>query len=205
LILSAVHDEERRVRFGSVECWRGVAPDVRVLGVIGSEELRQEGDAVRIAHCSEVRRAADIDDCMNAAGVLCQRVVGIVARIFHAEQGGELPASGMAEGSDAMGIDVVLSSVLTQPAHSALHVIELRRPRVLSVFLEEAVVHREGNVAVPREEVTHALHGAFIKAGPAAAVDEDDRRPRCGGGADGFVDIKAQCGIGRRVGDVLLD
>jgi hypothetical protein len=123
-----MHGEEWRVCLCSVEDGRGIAPCLRVFGVVGVEKLGQEGDAFRIVHGSEVGTAADVDDRLDTARVIRERVVRVIACIFHPEQRGELPTGGVAEGSDLIGIDVVLCRVGAYPAHGTLHVVELSRP-----------------------------------------------------------------------------
>ena len=44
-------------------------------------------------------------------------------------------------------------------------------------------------MAVTCKEVAHALHGAFVEAGPAAAMDEQDGAARRRGCPDWFVNI----------------
>ena len=169
--------------FAAWKTGEAFAPCLRAFGVVGVEKLGQEGDAFRIVHGSEVGRAAEVDDRLDTARVIRERVVRVIACIFHPEQRGELPTGGVAEGSDVIG---------TLPCwcvSSARHAARRRaEPAMSSCRPHEAIVDGEGDIAVTCKEVAHALHGAFVKAGPAAAMDEQDgaRRRGC---LDGFVNI----------------
>src|SRR5580692_2461082 len=97
----------------------------------------------------------------------------------------------MSERPNLNGVDVVLRRVSAQPANRSLHIIELRWPPVFAP-VQQAVVDRYRNKSPARQEISHSSHRAFVKAHPAAAVDQYDSGTRLGTGLGWLVDIEQQ-------------
>ncbi len=84
----------------------------------------------------------DVHERSHPARVFRERVVGIVPRILHPQERGQLAAGGVPERADSFRIHAVLGGVRTDPAHRTLHVVELRRPTVLRP-VRQPVIHRK--------------------------------------------------------------
>lgn len=91
-ILGAVNNEVGRVRFGDVKNRRGIAPDFRMGVVVAAQEFVEELRPVIVLMDGKVDRSAGVNHSLDFAGIFCERGIGIVARIDHAQQQRELSA-----------------------------------------------------------------------------------------------------------------
>src|SRR5579883_2033838 len=111
----------------------------------------------------------------------------------------------MAEGADAIRVDLILRRVRPDPADRKLNIVQLRRPAI-SIAIEEPVIGRKSDVSIAREELAHTGHGALVEAGPAAAVKKYDARAHLRAGSGWLVDIEVQRSTSDgSVHDVFLD
>src|ERR1700733_15832763 len=173
-VLSPMDDKEWRIIFGDVERGRGVLPNFRAMGVVPAEKVSENGIAIRLAMHSEVGWPANIDHRLHTAGIFGEGWVGIVSRIFHPEQSGQLRARGMPECADMLWIDSVFCRVGANPAHRTLHVIQLRRPAVFA-SMQQTVIDSESDKTAASKKHSHGVHGRFVKTHPAAAMDQKYR------------------------------
>ena len=153
-----------------MEDGRGITPKLRPVRIRCAEKVREKRVSVGVMASGEIGGATDIHHCLYSARILGQRWVGVVTRIFQAEQQCELRARRVAERADALRIHAVFRGVGAHPTDGALHIIELRGPTILA-FMVEAVIHRETDIAMSGEKLRHGAHCAFIEAVPAATVD----------------------------------
>src|ERR1700722_3343418 len=95
--------------------------------------------------------------------------------LFHSKKSRQLCARGMAEGADVVGIDSVFSGVGPNPAHGTLYVVQLYWPEILA-GVHQPVIDRECNKAGTRKIRAHPMHGCFVEADPASAMDQHHGR-----------------------------
>jgi hypothetical protein len=114
----------------------------------------------------------------------------------------EVSAGGVAEGADAVGVDVVLGGVGAEIADGTFHVADLRRE---DGGRDEAVVDGGGDVALGGDGADGGGEGGFIAVGPGAAVDEEDAGKGVWG-AGGAGEVEEEVLVrGVAVGDVGLE
>ena len=82
-----------------------------------------------------------------------------------------LPLSGRKLRCDC--VHVIFAGVRADPADGVLNIIQLRRPTI-QVVVEESVIHGNRNETGHCEKPRELPHRGFIKAGPRAAMDQND-------------------------------
>ena len=104
----------------------------------------------------------------------------MVPCLDRAEQRDQVSAGGGSHGADVVRINTVAGGIGPYPAHGVLHVIQLRGKVVIG-GVYQAIVHHEAYISALGKAFCQGTEVAFVPTAPAAAVNEDDRRPETRG------------------------
>ena len=184
----AVHDEEGRGILADVRQGAGRPGLLLVVLDRAADELGHHGTRLigQTAHGQHFGRAEEIDDALDAAGLVeVAALVKLLNAAGGAQHGDQVPAGRFAPDADVVGIEVILGGVGPQPADGRLAIFDLGREEGV---LAEAVV--DGGHGVPLGDQGHGRAVFFAARLPSPAVNPDDQRQPARG-LLGQIDVQA--------------
>ena len=119
------------------------------------------------------RRAAGHDTVDSRAGAVGVGAFEPGRRVGHPQQRDQVSAGRIADGTDPVGVDLVVRRVFAHPADRAFAILDLRRKLVLR---RQAIVDRHAREAGLGQPIGKAVKAVFAAATPPTAVNHEHAR-----------------------------